>query len=95
MKMEIKPEQPASVTLLGLHGSATPITARITSTSVGTITIVCNLAAPLGSAVKIQWAQFLVLGEIVSRQEATQTIVLRIRHALNTDQVEQIRQKWV
>ena len=95
MRLEFDIHQPVSVTLLGSSGPTSSSAARILSTSGRQMTIACDLIAPLGAAIEVRWSKYLILGEISILQEANRTIVLQIRHALNTDEIQTIRGKWV
>ena len=94
MILEFDPDQSALVTLLGPASAQTQLPARILSTSGRKMTIVADLTAPIGAAVQVQWSKYLVLAEIIGAQQANRTLSLQIRHALKTDDIEHIRQRW-
>jgi hypothetical protein len=94
MKLELDPEQSASLTILTPDGAQTQSPAHILSTSGRRMTVVAEVIAPVGTPVKVQWSQYLVLAEILSVQELTRTLSLQIRHVLRTEDIEHIRQRW-
>ena len=99
MKMHFDSEESASVTLLGPghhHGS---LTAQVLSSSGRRLTLTCAPGAFItvptpGTPVKIEWSGYLILGEVVTFQEAVHTIALRIRHVFRNEDVEHIQQQW-
>jgi hypothetical protein len=95
MRLEFEAQQPVSVTLLRSPVSPSSGVARILSSSGREMTIACDLAAPVGTAVEVRWSRFLILGEVSALHESNRTMVLQIRHALNTDELQTIRGKWV
>jgi hypothetical protein len=86
----------AIVTFLTPNHPSTPIAAQVVSISERRITIFCDYAAPVGTPLKVQYSGFLFLAEVLtSSPSADRTLVLHIRHALKTADVDYIRQKWI
>lgn len=95
MRVEFDPEQPVSLTLLTSSGATTSSDIRIVSVSGRRMSITADAAIPAGALVKLEWSQYLVLGEVLASQQPARTVGLYIRHTLNKKELEPIRRKWV
>lgn len=94
MKMDADPAHPAFVTVLGAKGDHR-YPSQVLTVSGRLISMAGEIAIPVGMPVKVEWSQYLVYGEIMSVQEADQTFVVHIRHALTKADIEQIQEKWI
>jgi|tagenome__1003787_1003787.scaffolds.fasta_scaffold20982856_5 hypothetical protein len=69
--------------------------AEVVSVSGRSITVRSDEALPDTGALKLEWAEQIILAEIVTSGRPDNTTVLRIRHALRISDVEEIRRRWV
>ena len=50
---------------------------------------------PRQGVFKISWQKYIALAEIVTSQKEGSSLVLRIRHFLQTDDIEEMRRQWM
>jgi hypothetical protein len=85
-------QQVVCITVLGAN---TTIQGRILSASGRKMMLACEDDIPVDSTVRISWANYLVMGEVWSAQESGKGLLVHIRHALRTADIDQIRSRWV
>src|SRR4030095_147077 len=97
--VKFDPDQPAALSLLSPDGApdgaSVSSSARILSTSGRRMSIATDLTAPAGTPVKLEWSKYVILGEVLSEQEATPTMMLYIRHAFDKQKLAPIRKRWL
>jgi hypothetical protein len=94
MPSELQSGEVVSLTILGQPEAQPTAPARIVSTAGRRITASTELPVELGRAVQIQSAELLILAEVIAIQAAPGTIVLQVRHALQTNAIEDLQQQW-
>jgi hypothetical protein len=93
MPSELQSGEVVSLTILG-QPEAQPSPARIVSTSGRRITASTELTAELGQPVQIQSTELLILAEVIAVQAGSGTIVLQVRHALQTNAISDLQRQW-
>jgi hypothetical protein len=93
MKMDLGPDSAAFVTLL-TDEDERPWPAEIVSVSGRTLTILCDLTAPVDTPVRIESPDYVFLAETLTSDAAHRKMVLYIRHVFNINDVDHMRQKW-
>ena len=83
-----------TVTVLG----ASPehcFTARVISLTDRWLTVESPEDVPRHGVFKICWQKYIALAEIVTSQKDDRMLVLRVRHFLETDHIEDMRRRWM
>jgi hypothetical protein len=95
MNIEFEPEQEACITIIGGDGPPKRAPARMLSVTGRQVSLKCNMAAPVGTPVKVESFRYLILAEVTEFQSAAGVIVLHIRHAFDLRELDQVRRKWM
>jgi hypothetical protein len=69
--------------------------AEVVSVSGRLIIVRCPETFPETGALKLEWAEQIILAEIVTSHRPDETAMLRIRHALRISEVEEIQRRWI
>jgi hypothetical protein len=56
--------------------------------------LAADVEVPVGSIVKVQSPEYLVLAEVFSVQDTHRTLILQIRHVLKLLDIDRISQRW-
>ena len=92
MKLEIDAAQPACVTILSPRTQGS-YSVKLLLASGRRITLACDQKLPDGAVVKLSWANYVVLAEVLTTLASGDT-VLHVRHSLKTEDIEDIRRRW-
>jgi hypothetical protein len=94
METLFEPEEPARVTILTPAATDDPLPARIIALFGKRMTLSSDVAASLGSALKVESARYIFMGKAVDvRQNGI--VLLHIHHALKRDDVNLLQSHWV
>jgi hypothetical protein len=93
-------DEPASLTILGLHGNETAFSVRLLTPPVAEAREIVLAAEPLrlrqGSMVKLACSSGVILGRVaaVHTKEDVDEVTLEVRHRLNEADLRVIHDKW-
>jgi hypothetical protein len=93
MELRFEPGVSCCATLLLQTGAAGQLDARILANAGKRMTIGCATRVEVGTALKLEWPGHIVMGEIVEIGD-DETAVLHVRHAVKTDDIREILQRW-
>lgn len=92
MKLEIGEAQSACVTILSPRREGSyPV--RVLSAVGRRITLAGEQKLPDGAIVKLAWANYVVLAEVLAVAPGGDTM-LHVRHSLKTEDIDDIRRRW-
>lgn len=95
MKLELHHRVAATATILTSDATGGSSHAEVLSISGRRLSLICDLAVPVGTPLQIQFLDYLLMAETVTLQDSDRVMVLQIHNALRLPDIEQIRQKWV
>jgi hypothetical protein len=91
MDAYVRPNEAVCVTTL--DAESRNISASVSLAVGRQMTLVPDLRLPSGTPVKVTWSRYLVLAEVLNAQNGR--TLLQIRHFMSTDDIGQIRQRWL
>ena len=83
-----------TVTVLGVSPEHS-FTATVISLEDRWLTVESPEDVPRQGVFRICWQKYIALAEIVTSQKDNRRLVLRVRHFLQTDDIEEMRRRWM
>ncbi len=91
-KLKAEPGQQVIVSILS--DAAVKHPARIVRLAGEHLELAADWTAPAGVAVKVEWQEYVVLGELVPSGDTAGRLTIAVRHWLDLAQLSPIRKTW-
>jgi len=90
--MQIAIDEGIKVSVSTLGENSRQVDGLVLSCSGRRLNLAADLPAPPGTAIRIEWTGYLIMGEVTSADPGTLSI--HNRHALRAEDINYIHQRW-